>query len=408
MEPKAQGPLAGYRVLELGTTIAGPFCGRLLADFGADVIKVEPPDGDPVRAMGKHVGEVSLWAASILRGKKLVALDLKSAEGQEIVREITKGADVVVENFRPGALEKWGLGYADLAAVRPGIIMVRISGFGQDGPYSSRPGYGVIGEAVGGLRHIIGDPDRPPARVAVPLTDYITGLYAALGAVMAIVHREKTGEGQFIDAALFEAAFSFMEPFVPAFEKLGFVPTRAGPNLPGQVPNSLYPTADDGYVHIAATTQALFKRLIGVMGREDLIADARFATPLARGRNPEALDPVIAEWTSRHTAAALEKILIEEADVPASRVYTMADVFDDAHYRARGMLTEVADADLGSVRLAAPVPRMSETPGAIRWAGGRVGADTREILREIGGLTDERIDALAAAGVVRLADDGPD
>ena len=404
MEPKAPGPLAGYRVLELGTTIAGPFCGRLLADFGADVIKVEPPDGDPVRAMGKHVGEDSLWAASILRGKKLVALDLKSAEGQEIAREIAKGSDVVVENFRPGTLEKWGLGYADLERIRPGIIMVRISGFGQDGPYSERPGYGVIGEAVGGLRHIIGDPDRPPARVAVPLTDYITGLYGAFGAVLAIVHREKTGEGQLIDAALFEAAFSFMEPFVPAFDKLGFVPMRAGPNLPGQVPNSLYLTCDGGYVHIAATTQALFKRLIGVMGRADLIEDARFATPRARGRNPDALDPIIAEWTSRHTAKALEKILIEEADVPASRIFTMADVFADAHYRARGMLAEVADASLGSVRLAAPVPRMSATPGAIRWAGGRIGADTREILREIGGLTDARIDALAAAGVVRLAD----
>ncbi|MDP7667256.1 MAG: CoA transferase, partial [Rhodospirillales bacterium] len=282
MEPKAPGPLAGYRVLELGTTVAGPFCGRLLADFGADVVKVEPLDGDPVRAMGKHVGEVSLWAASILRGKKLVALDLKSAEGQEIAREIAKGSDVVVENFRPGTLEKWGLGYADLAALRPEIIMVRISGFGQDGPYSARPGYGVIGEAVGGLRHIIGDPDRPPARAAVPLTDYITGLYGALGAVMAIVHREKTGDGQIIDAALFEAAFSFMEPFVPAFDKLGFIPARAGPNLPGQVPNSLYPTADGGYVHIAATTQGLFSCLIGVMGREDLIEDARFASPRAR------------------------------------------------------------------------------------------------------------------------------
>ena len=404
MEPKAPGPLAGTRVLELGTTIAGPFCGRLLADFGADVIKVEPPDGDPVRAMGKHLGEVSLWAASILRGKKLVALDLKSADGQEIVREIAKGVDVVVENFRPGTLEKWGLGYADLSAVRPGIIMVRISGFGQDGPYSQRPGYGVIGEAVGGLRHIIGDPDRPPARVAVPLTDYITGLYGAFGAVMAIAHRERTGEGQVIDAALFEAAFSFMEPFVPAFDKLGFIPARAGPNLPGQVPNTLYPSADGGYVHIAATTQALFKRLIGVMGREDLIADARFATPRARGRNPDVLDPIIAEWTSRHTAADLEKILVEEADVPASRVFTMADIFADAHYRARGMLAEVADAELGSVRLAGPVPRMSATPGAIRWAGGRIGADTREILRAHAGLTDERIDALAAAGVVRLAD----
>lgn len=404
MEPKAPGPLAGYRVLELGTTIAGPFCGRLLADFGADVVKVEPLDGDPVRAMGKHVGEVSLWAASILRGKKLVALDLKSAEGQEIAREIAKGSDVVVENFRPGTLEKWGLGYADLAALRPEIIMVRISGFGQDGPYSARPGYGVIGEAVGGLRHIIGDPDRPPARAAVPLTDYITGLYGALGAVMAIVHREKTGDGQIIDAALFEAAFSFMEPFVPAFDKLGLVPERAGPNLPGQVPNSLYPTADGGYVHIAATTQGLFSRLIGVMGREDLIEDARFASPRARGRNPDALDPIIAEWTSRHPAAVLEKILIEEADVPASRVFTMADVFADAHYRARGMLAEVADAELGSVRLAAPVPRMSATPGAIRWAGGQIGAHSREVLRELAGLTDERIDALAAAGVVRCAD----
>lgn len=395
------GPLARYRVLELGSTIAGPFCGRLLADFGADVLKVEALTGDPVRAMGKHVDDVSLYAASIFRNKRMLAIDLRRPEGQELVRALVRQVDVVIENFRPGGLEKWGLGPEDLRRARPDLIMVRISGFGQTGPYSPRPGFGVIGEAVSGLRHITGDPDRPPARVAVSLTDYISGLYAAFGAAMALLEREHSGRGQTIDATLFESAFSFMEPFVPAYEKLGHVPNRAGARLPGHVPNNLYPTADGRHVHIAATSQPLFRRLARAMGREDLLADERFATARARGANGDALDAIIAEWTGRHEMAALENELFDKNDVPVTRVFTMADIFRDPHYLAREMLAKVAHEELGDVTLANVVPKMDGTPGAIRWAGRRTGRDTRTALAELAGLSPERIDALEAAGVIR-------
>jgi crotonobetainyl-CoA:carnitine CoA-transferase CaiB-like acyl-CoA transferase len=293
-------PLAGYRVLEMGSTVAGPFCGRLLADFGAEVIKIETPDGDPVRTMGKRFHGKSLYAASIFRNKSLISIDLRTEEGQRLVGELAAKCDVVVENFRPGGLEKWGLGYADLSARNPGLVMARISGFGQDGPYSQRAGYGVIGEAVSGLRHLTGDPDRPPARVAVSMTDYITGLYAAFGVALALLARTRTGRGQVIDAALYECAFSFMEPWIPAFEKLGHVASRCGSRLPESTPNNLYPTGDGEFIHITAMGDTVFRRLVEVMAQPELITDARFATATARSTHHEALDDLIARWTGRH------------------------------------------------------------------------------------------------------------
>jgi len=291
------GPLTGVRVLELGSTVAGPFCGRLLADFGAEVIKVELADGDTVRSMGKQLRGRSLYAASIFRNKSLISIDLRVAEGQDIIRKLAKTSDVIVENFRPGALERWNLGYEQLSAENKGLVMVRISGFGQTGPYSERPGFGVISEAVSGLRHVTGDPDRPPARVAVSLTDYITGLYGAFGAVMAILVKRQTGRGQYVDSALYEAAFSFMEPHIPAFDKLGHVANRAGPRLPDNVPNNLYPTRDGGFVHIAAISDSLFRRLAGVMGRPQLADEKRFSTGLLRAEHADELDEAIAAWT---------------------------------------------------------------------------------------------------------------
>jgi crotonobetainyl-CoA:carnitine CoA-transferase CaiB-like acyl-CoA transferase len=271
------------RVLELGSTVAGPFCGRLLADFGAEVIKVEAAEGDTVRSMGKRLDGRSLYAASIFRNKELISVDLRLPEGQEVVRKLVRSCDVVVENFRPGALERWNLGYDDLSKINPKLIMVRISGFGQTGPYSERPGFGVIGEALSGLRHITGDPDRPPARVAVSLTDYITGLYGAFGAVMAILAQRQTGRGQVIDTALYESAFSFMEPHIPAYDKLGVVAGRAGSKLPDSVPNNLYPTRDKAFIHIAAVGDPVFRRFATTMGRADLADDARFRGNLERG-----------------------------------------------------------------------------------------------------------------------------
>ncbi len=395
-----RGPIAGYRVLELGSTVAGPFCGRLLADFGAEVIKVETPEGDPVRTMGKRFAGKSLYASSIFRNKSLIALDLRKPEGQAIVRELAAQCDAVIENFRPGGLEKWGLGYDDLSAINPKIVMVRISGFGQTGPYSQRAGYGVISEAVSGIRHITGDPDRPPARVAVSMTDYITGLYAAFGTVMALLAREKTGRGQYIDAALYECAFSFMEPWIPAYEKLGHVASRAGSRLPESTPNNLYPTAGGGFIHITAMGDAVFRRLAAAMGRPELASDARFCTAIARSDKHEELDESIAEWTGTLELADLERLL-EQHSVPATRIFTMADIFSDPHYRERQAIVAAPDDDLGSVAMAAVVPRLSATPGHIVHSGHRIGQDTRQVLASLLHYPEERIAALQRAGVIQ-------
>ena len=395
----ASGPLAGFRVLELGSTVAGPFCGRLLADFGASVIKVEAPEGDPVRTMGKRFAGKSLYASSIFRNKQLIALDLRKPEGREIVRDLAAKCDALIENFRPGTLERWGLGYEALRAINPGLVMVRISGFGQTGPYCQRAGYGVISEAVSGLRHVTGDPDRPPARVAVSMTDYITGLYAAFGAVMALLARQRTGRGQVIDAALYECAFSFMEPWIPAYEKLGFVATRTGARLPESTPNNLYPTADDGFIHITAMGDAVFRRLAAAMGRVDLVDDTRFCAATARSDHHEALDALIAEWTATLTLSELETTL-EAHDVPASRIFTMTDIFRDPHYRARNTIVAAPDDDLGSVAMANVAPRLSGTPGRVVHGGRRIGQDTRAVLGDLLDYANDRLDALQAAGVI--------
>lgn len=393
------GPLAGYRVLELGSTVAGPFCGRLFADFGADVIKVEPAEGDPVRSMGKQHQGKSLYAASIFRGKRLISINLREDEGRDVVRRLVAKSDIVIENFRPGTLEGWGLGYEALSALNPGIVMVRISGYGQDGPYSQRPGYGVICEAVSGLRHLTGDPDRPPGRIATSTTDYITGLYAAFGAMVALDVRHRTGKGQVIDAALYEGAFSFMEPHVPAYEKLKTVAMRAGSRLPGNTPNNLYLARDGQYIHITAASNAVFSRVARVLGRPELAMDERFATATARARNEDALDAIILSWTQQHDGAELEQIL-HAAEVPAARIYTMEDIFNDPHYAARGMLASAADEDWGTVTMPAVVPKLKGTPGVIRHAGRRIGQDTRGVLRDIAGLSNEDIRRLEEAGVI--------
>lgn len=393
------GPLSNLRVLEMGSTVAGPFCGRLLADFGAEVIKVEPAEGDAVRTMGKRFHGKSLYAASIFRNKSLISIDLRKKEGQEIIKRLVANCDVVVENFRPGGLEKWGLGYDDLAKINPALIMVRISGFGQTGPYSGRAGYGVIGEAVSGLRHITGDPDRPPARVAVSITDYITGLYGAFGAVMALFSRSRTGRGQCVDSALYECAFSFMEPHIPAYEKLGLVAMRAGSRLPDSTPNNLFVSRDQQFIHITAMGDAVFKRLTGAMGQPQLADDARFCTAVARNEHYEEIDDIIAQWAASNDLKSLEAAL-EDATVPATRIFTMADIFRDPHYDAREMLAVVPDDDLGTVTMAAPVPRLSATPGRIYKSGGRIGQDTRQVLNELAGLSIQEIDRLVAMGIV--------
>jgi crotonobetainyl-CoA:carnitine CoA-transferase CaiB-like acyl-CoA transferase len=395
----ANGPLAGYRVLEIGSTVAGPFCGRMLADFGAEVIKIEPHEGDPVRTMGKQHEGRSLYASSIFRNKKLISLDLHQEKGRQTARALITRCDVLVENFKPGTLEKWGLGWDELSRRDPRLVMVRISGFGLDGPYSHRPGYGVVCEAVSGLRHLTGDPDRAPSRVGVSMTDYIAGLHGAYGAVMALMVREKTGRGQLIDAALYECAFNFMEAWIPAYDKLGFVPNRTGSRLIGSTPNNLYATGDGSHIHITAQADNLFHRLAAAMGQPELAKDARFSDHASRNRNYGALDEIIERWTLAFSLAELETVL-QEASVPATRVYTIADIFNDPHYRARNAIVAAPDAHMGSVAMAGVVPRMSATPGMVRHAGHDIGEDTRPVLRELLGLTDAAIDELVGEGIV--------
>lgn len=396
------GPLAGHRVLELGSLVAGPFCGSFLADFGAEVIKAEQIDGDPVRAMGDHVDGKSLYAASMMRNKRLISVNLRSPEGRQVIREIAAHCDVVIENFRPGTLEKWGLGYEDLRKLNSSIVMVRVSGFGQSGPYASRPGYGVIGEAVSGLRHLIGDPDRPPSRAAVPLTDYVAGMYGAMGALVALIHRRHTGEGQCVDASLFEAAFSFLRSEVPGYDKLKKIANRAGSRLPGHVPSNLYRTRDGRFIHISAANRSLFRRLANVIGQPGLADDPRFADPVERARHEDQLDQIIARWVGDRDLDEAESLLIA-ADVVASRIFTVEDIFRDPHFKAREMLPEVPDDQFGTLVVPGVVPKLSLTPGSISRTGGENGRDTEQVLLEHTSLTLDEIRALEEKGVIRQA-----
>jgi crotonobetainyl-CoA:carnitine CoA-transferase CaiB-like acyl-CoA transferase len=311
------------------------------------------------------------------------------------VRKLVAKCDIVIENFRPGGLEKWGLGYADLKRIRPDIVMVRISGFGQDGPYSSRPGYGIVCEAIGGLRHINGEPGRPPVRTNMALTDYITGLYSAFGAVMALRHRERTGVGQYIDSALYECAFSLMETHVPSFDKLGSVAQPMGAGLADSAVNNLFLTKDRVYVHVQGSQANSFRRLALAMGRPDLLEDKRFNTRVERAKHAQDIDAIVSDWVGARTLDELDR-KFRAGDVVFTRIYTMADIFADPHYRARGMLARVQDEDIDAVTLVAPVPRMSQTPGRIRHSGRRVGQDTRRILMEVVGLSSQEIERLEA------------
>lgn len=393
------GPLQGCRVLELGSTVAGPFCGRLLADFGAEVIKIESPEGDPARTFGEQFEGKSLSWASLSRNKRIASVNLRTERGRDLIRGLIPKCDVLIENFRPGTMEKWGLGYDDLAQINPGVVMVRISGFGQTGPNRDRPGFGIIGEGLSGLRGIIGDPDRPPSRAAVPLTDYMTGVYAALGTMIALYHRKDTGKGQCIDATLYESAFTVMEGLVPTYEKLGIVAQRAGGRLPGHAPNDLFPTRDGGYIHIAAGNTSTFRRLADTMGRPDLKDDPKFADAVTRNENAAELSGIITAWTKTLDQKDLD-ICLGEGGVPAGPIYTVADIFNDPHFRSRDMLLTVPSDELGEVTVPGVVPKLLGTPGHVRWAGRPHGADTKAVLSELLGLGADELDKLAGDGTI--------
>lgn len=377
------GALAGVRVVELGQLIAGPFCGQLLADFGADVIKVEQPgDGDPMRRWGLSKDGRSLSWSVIARGKRSVVADLRTGGGRDLVLALARQTDVVVENFRPGTLERFGLGWDVLSTANPGLVLVRVSGFGQTGPYAARAGYGSIGEAMGGLRHLTGEPDRPPSRTGLSIGDLLAGMHAAFGAVLALHARSRTGAGQVVDVSIYESVLAMTEALVADYAVAGVTRGRSGPILPGVAPSNVYPTSDGDFVLVAANQDTVFRRLAAAMGRAELGTSAEFGSHEARGARQQELDVVIGAWTGGRTAAEVLAIL-EEHGVPAGRVYTARDMLVDPHFAARESITTVDDPDIGPVPMQNVTPRLSATPGRIRWTGPPLGAHDTEIRAEI-------------------------
>lgn len=365
-------PLGDIRVLELGTLLAGPFSGRLLGDFGAEVIKIEPPDKpDPMRQWGKQKDGHGLWWPIQSRNKKSITLNLRERKGQEIFLELVKKADVVIENFRPGTMEKWNLSYERLREANRRIIMVRTSGFGQTGPYKHRAGFGSIGEAMGGLRYVTGFPDRPPTRIGISIGDTLAAMFAVIGTLVALHERERSGEGQVVDTALYEAVFAVMESIVPDYLLAGYVRERMGNTLPGVAPSNIYKTKDGTYVVIGANADNVFRRLCEAMGREELSRDPRFSTHHARGDNMEELDRLIEEWTMTMTADECLAIL-EEKGVPAGKIYSAKEIVEDPHYLAREMIVRVMHPVLGEFPMPGIVPKLSRTPGRIREPGAEV------------------------------------
>jgi formyl-CoA transferase len=401
MKDTPAGPLADLVVIEMGSLIAGPFCGQILGDFGAEVIKVEDPKvGDPMRQWGRSLPKgLSPWWPVIGRNKKSVGLDLRTPEGQAIARTLISQADVVIENFRPGAMEKWGLGYDVLSKDNPGLIMARISGFGQTGPYSQRAGYGLIGEAMGGLRHVTGEPDRPPARAGISIGDSLAAMHSVMGITMALHHRARTGQGQVIDAALYESVLAVMENLVTEYDITGYVRERSGSVLPGIAPSNAYPCANGEMILIGGNGDNVYARLTEAMGRPDLKVDPKFADHASRGANQQELDGIIAQWTS---SCALEDLLalLQNQGVPASRVFRAPDMLEDPQFTARDAIVSVDHEVFGPIRMQNAFPKLSATPGRVRWPGPKLGEHTDAVLAERAGCSAEQLGALRARGII--------
>ncbi len=396
----ASSALSNIRVIELGQLIAGPFAAKTLADFGADVIKIEPlTTGDPLRKWRLLKDGTSVWWQIQSRNKRSVALDLKQVEAQDIVRQLVQDADVLIENFRPGAMEGWGLGPEVLLAINPKLIMLRISGYGQTGPYRDKPGFGVVAEAMGGLRHLTAEPGRVPVRVGVSIGDTLASLHGVIGILLALHERQTSGKGQVIDVALYEAVFNCMESLLPEFSAFGAVREAAGSALPGIAPSNAYRCQDGGYVLIAGNGDSIFKRLMHTMGRDDLGLDPSLADNAGRVQRVAEIDAAIGVWTATRSVSEVLDLL-DAASVPAGRIYTVADIAADPHYQAREMILQTLLDDGSTLSLPGIIPKLSRTPGSHRRNAPKIGQDTDAVLQDIG-LTGAQIQALKDKGIVQ-------
>ena len=412
-ESASVGPMAGIKVLELGTLIAGPFCARMLAEFGAEVIKIEAPgEGDPIRKWRVLKDGNSLWWYVQSRNKKSITLNMKDQRAQEIARRLALDADIIIENYRPGVLEKWNLGFDQLKAINPAAIMVRLSGYGQTGPLRDAPGFGAIGESMGGLRYVSGHPDRPPVRIGISIGDSVASLHGAIGALMALRHRDASGgrwngksgaecvagQGQMVDVALYEAVFNMMESLVPEYDHAGVVRERTGGALPGIVPSNTYTTGDGENIVIAGNGDAIFKRLMTAIGRLDMADDPALANNAGRVPATQAIDEAIQSWCYTQTIDAALAVL-QGADVPVSKIYSVRDMMQDPQFLARQMFEQHQIKDGTSIKLPAVTPKLSETPGSTRWIGPELGEHTDEVLKTLG-YSDQEIVEFREAGVL--------
>jgi formyl-CoA transferase len=399
-ETFSDGPLSDVRVIELGTLLAGPFCGQLLGDMGAEVIKVEPPgQGDPMRVWGREKANgKSLWWPVVARNKKSITLDMRSKDGQALLVELVKKADILIENFRPGTMEKWNCGWDRLSQINPRLIMVRVSGYGQTGPFSGRAGFGAIGEAMGGLRYVVGDPGSPPSRMGISIGDSLAATFACVGTLSALHYRDVSGRGQMVDSAIYEAVLNVMESLITEYDKTGYQRERTGAILPNVAPSNVYRTRD-GQVLIAANQDTVFSRLAEAMGRPDLARDPKYSTHAARGAHQAEIDSLIEEWTCTQTSQQVLD-LMSEAGVPAGLIYRVQDMLVDPHFKAREAIVTVPHPDFGELRMQNVAPKLSETPGGIRAPSPDLGEHNKEIYLNLLGIGCERYDRLKADGVI--------
>ena len=395
------GPLKDLRLIEMGTLLAGPFCGQLMGDFGAEVIKVEPPGkGDPMREWGQEKAHgMSLWWPVIARNKKSVTLNLREEEGQEIARELISKADFLLENFRPGTMERWNLSYEELKKINPGLIMIRVSGYGQTGPYSKRAGFGAVGESMGGLRYVCGDPATPPSRMGISIGDSLAATFACIGALTALHHRERTGEGQVVDSAIYEAVLNMMESLITEYDKADYIRERQGSILPNVAPSNVYPTKDGNMILIAANQDTVFSRLADAMNRPDLVEDERYRTHSARGANQVELDEMVSAWTQTIEAAELEKMM-EDFGIPSGKIYRAPEMLADAHFKAREAIIKTQHPKFGELLMQNVAPKLSATPGGVRSAGPDLGQHNADIYQGLLEYSEARMAELTGQGII--------